>query len=239
MERTRGIPAWTAVLAAACLATAQAQEVKPAPGGEVRAPVVQSKSPDGPEVEIGVVGRVSLPTGTVESEMSLKYDDLFKSGIGFSVEGSVLWPRNEKWRIGPYLSVGWDRFDGKSFTDDFGDTLSPDKLEILTVLAGFRGIYNLGQHFTWDGHAALGAAHYSRTSGTLILSGTPVDVDVFKSGTTVAFDMGTRVAYDTGRVFFDVGLDLRVQGAPKEGDFSFSADPLTTLGLEFGAGIRF
>ena len=240
MGRIRVLPS---VLAGACLAaaaaSAAAQDPQPRASLEPRVPVLTSQNSSGVEVEIGVVGRVSLPSGTVESAIPLHYDDLFKTGLGVSVEGSLLWPVGPKWHVGPYLSLGWDSFDGKTFTDPTGDTLKPDALDEFTFLVGARSELDLGNHFRWEAHLAFGAAQYSTVNAVFVTAGTPMDVRLFDSSTAFAFDIGTRFTYDVGQAFFELGLGVRSQGSPREADFTFNSGALVTVEFEFGVGVRF
>lgn len=228
-----------ALVFAAAAPAAFAQEFHGLSSEQPRLELFQDKTKDGIEYSVGIVGRVSLPSGTVDSDLNVNYGDLFKTGLGFSVEASMLWPVGQKWRFGPYLSVGFDSFDGKKSTDDVGDTLTPDGMDITTFLIGGRGILQMGPSAQLDLHMAFGAGHYSEVSGTLVSAGIPPDVTIYKASTKFAFDLGVRVNVLTGPVFFDAGIDLRSIGAATNGDFSFNSGPLVTFGFEFGAGVRF
>jgi hypothetical protein len=240
MRTLKGIPA---LLAGGCLAaaaaTAAAQDYRALPPPESIVSTQAPATPSSVQFDVGIVGRVSLPSGTVESQIPLHYNDLFGTGYGFSVEGSALFPIGPKWHLGPYLSVGWDSFGGKTFTDSTGDTLTPDRLTDLTVLVGARSLLDLGHHFGWEAHVGLGAASTSAVDAVFVTGGVPLDTQLFKSSTVFAADFGTRFTYDVGQVFFQVGLGVRTQSSPKESDFAFNSGPLTTVEFEFGAGIRF
>ncbi|HZE98495.1 MAG TPA: hypothetical protein VE981_15795 [Planctomycetota bacterium] len=200
---------------------------------------VQSRGPDGTTITLGVQGRVSVPGGTVDSSIPADYCDLFKTGFGASLEGTLLWRVSPKWRLGPYLSVGLDSYDGKGDTDDFGVTLKPDSMEVTSFLVGARALLDLGPSVQLDLHMAFGAAHYGKVDGVLSGAGAPLEVGVFKSSTAFAFDFGSRLVADAGPVFFDAGIGLRTQGAPGNADFAFDSGPLVNFELEFGVGIRF
>jgi hypothetical protein len=231
------------LVASGCLALAAAeaaaQDPERLPSVELFSAEVAPPASAGPEFSVEVVGRYSVPSGTVDSSIPAKYNDLFQAGPGVSVEGNVLFSLGPRWKLGPYLSFGWDHFGGKGDTDSTGDTLTPKAMEMTTFLVGGRATYDLGQHFTWDVHLAMGAAHYSKVDGTLVHNGSPMDVGVFKSSTAFAFDIGTRFSYAVGQVFFDLGIDLRSQGAPANADFDFSSGALVLFGVEAGVGVRF
>jgi hypothetical protein len=228
-----------AVAIAAAAPGASAQEFRGFPPGDSRIELLQEKEARGLQYTVSLQGRVSIPLGTVDPDLNVDYGDLFKTGLGLSVEASVLWPVGPKWHFGPYLSVGWDSFDGKTSTDEVGDSLTPDTMDITTFLVGGRGILQLGPQAQLDLHMAFGAAHYGEVGGTFVSAGIPPDVIVFKSSTKFAFDLGVRFNVVTGPVFFDGGIDLRSQGAPTNGDFDFNSGPLVTFALEFGVGVRF
>jgi hypothetical protein len=144
-----------------------------------------------------------------------------------------------KWHLGPYFSVGWDSYDGKKFTDDVGDTLMPDKMDMTTFLVGVRSLYDLGGHFSWDGHMGFGAAHSSTVDGVATPSGVPMDVRVFKSATAFAWDLGTRFAVQAGPVVFDAGIGVRIQAAPHNADLNFNSSSIAEFEVESGVGARF
>ena len=216
---------------------AQNDELWPLPG----AIQAWANRPSKPGEVIGrmeIVGRISGIAGDLEPAMNLGYEDLFGSGWGVAMEGSIL-ARGQGWDLGGFLSVGWDSFPGRKFTDDFGDSLKPDTMDIITVLVGFKGLYDLGHGFTMDTRVGLGAALYHPVDGTLILSGIPLEIEVFKATTAVAFDFGFRFGYTVDPVFFDLGLGVRLQGPPKNGDLDFNSAGPAIVALEAGVGLRF
>jgi len=229
----------TGLMVAALSGISLAQEFRALPSGERSIELLQPRDRDGVSGSVSIQGRYSLPLGTVDSDLSVDYGDLFKSGLGLSVEGSLLWKVGPKWKFGPYLSVGWDGYDGKGFTDDVGDTLTPDSMSLTTFLVGARGLLELGPQAELDLHMAFGATRYGRVDGVFTMSGIPLDVVVFNSSTKFAFDIGMRFNLIAGPVFFDAGFDVRSQGAPDNADFDFNSGPLVTFGIEFGVGIRF
>jgi hypothetical protein len=203
---------------------------------------IDLKPPQDPramEAIVSVQGRFSLLSGTVDSSIPAHYNDLFEPGLGVLVEGSLLWPVGPKWHLGPYLSIGWDSYDGKADTDDVGDTLEPDHLDMTTFLVGVRSTYDLGHRFIWESHLGLGASHTSGVDGVFTSAGVPIDVKVFKSSTAFAFDLGTRFAVEAGPVVFDAGIGVRIQGAPKNADFAFDSGSIVSFEVEFGVGLRF
>jgi hypothetical protein len=231
------------IIAVACwgalAAAAEAQEYLGARTSGARIEFAPLKDDGGVEALVSLQGRFSVLGGTVDPDIPAHYNDLFKNGLGFMVEGTLLWPVGRKWHLGPYLSVGWDSYDGKSDTDSFGDTLAPDTMDMTTFLVGVRSVYDLGQHFSWDGHMGFGAAHSSAVDGVITLSGVPMDVRVFKPTTVFAWDLGTRFAYQAGPVVLDAGIGVRVQGAPGNADLDFNSSAIAEFEVEFGVGVRF
>jgi hypothetical protein len=239
--RSAALSAAALALVGACVRSADAQEFW-SPSSSSSSPRIEpgpSREARGFEASLSVQGRFSLLGGTVDPDLGAHYNDLFKPGLGVQVEGSLLWPVGPKWHVGPYLSVGWDSYEGKTFTDSVGDTLAPDKMDMMTFLVGVRSVYDVGQHFSWDGHLGLGASHSATVDGVVTLSGVPMDVQVFKSSTAFAFDLGTRFAYQAGPVVFDAGLGVRIQGAPGNADLNFNSGPIVAFEVEFGVGILF
>ncbi len=241
ITRWAALSAVVLVCAVEFVQTADAQEFRDFPSSGSRIEFLQSRyrGNQGMEAMVSVQGRYSVIGGTVDSDFNVSYSDLFKNSLGVMAEGTLLFPVGPKWKIGPYLSLGWDSYDGKTFTDDIGDTLAPDKLDMTSFLVGVRSVYDLGQHFTLDGHMGLGAAHSSKVGGVATLSGVPMDVTVFKSSTAFAWDLGTRFAYQVGPVVFDAGFGVRIQGAPKNADLDFNSGPIVTFEIEFGVGVCF
>jgi len=237
---TRLAAATAAVLScmAALARPADAQEFRDL-SSPPRIEVAQGRGDQGMEALMSLQGHFSVIGGTADSDFDVRYSDLFKNALGVQVEGTLLWPVGRKWHLGPYLSVGWDSYDGKKFTDDVGDTLTPDKMDITTILVGVRSIYDLGRHFSWEGHMGFGAAHSSAVDGVITLSGVPMDVRVFKASTAFAWDLGTRFAYQVGPVVFDAGLGVRVEGAPDNGVLDFNSEAIVAFEVVFGVGIRF
>jgi hypothetical protein len=230
---------WTLMLACGA-AAAEAQEFwSSSSPGRSRIELLPGKEGGGLEALISVQGRYSVIGGSVDTDFNVNYSDLFKNSLGVQVEGTLLWPLGPKERLGPYLSVGWDSFDGKTFTDDVGDTITPDKMTMTTFLVGVRSLFDLGQHFSWDAHMGFGAAHSATVNGVVTLSGVPMDVQVFKSSTVFAWDFGTRFGYQVGPVVLDAGIGVRVQGAPGNADLNFNSGPIVEFELEFGVGVRF
>ena len=190
-------------------------------------------------------GRVSSLDGELEKESlffsGLDYTDLFGTGTGFMIEGSKLWELGglDSWYLGGYLSFGFDSYGGKKDTDSVGDSLDPDDLDIVTFLGGIKGTYPFGSGFYGEGHLGIGAATYSAVDGTLTIAGTPFDVDVFKSSTVFAFDMGLRIGYSNGPFIAELGFGLRIQGKPKTADLDFNNGEIVEPAFEIGAGFKF
>ena len=229
----------TGLMVATLSGISVAQELRALPSGERGIELLQPRGRDSMSGSLSIQGRYSVPLGTVDKDLSVDYGDLFKSGLGLSVEGSLLWRVDSKWKLGPYLSVGWDGYDGKASTDDLGDTLTPDSISLTTFLVGARALLDLGPQAQLDLHMAFGATRYGKVDGVLVVGGTPLDVVVFDSSTKFAFDIGVRFNLIADPVFFDAGFDIRSQGAPDNADFAFDSGPLVTFGIEFGVGIRF
>ena len=90
-----------------------------------------------------------------------------------------------------------------------------------------------------DAHGGIGIARYSTVDGTFTFGGTPFDVEVFGSTSTLAFDMGTRIGFSRGHFVADLGFGIRIQGAPDGGDLDLGTDAPAMAAFEVGVGIRF
>ena len=183
-------------------------------------------------------GRFTAIDGDVEPAVPVDYSDIFGTGTGFMIEGSLLWESGD-WLLGGYISLGSDSFGGKKDTDAVGDSLEADDMDITTILFGFKGLYSLGEGFYVDAHGGIGIANYSSVDGTLTIGGTPFAIEVFGSTSAFAFDFGTRIGYSTGHFVADLGFGFRFQGAPDGGDLSLDTDIPAMAAFEIGAGVRF
>jgi hypothetical protein len=188
--------------------------------------------------------RESFPLGgDVETSGTTGYDDIFNPGTGLSLEGDLMFCMDPYWRIGGFLSFGWDRFPGKSDTDIYGDSLKPDAMQIYTILVGFKSHQEFGAGFFWEGSIGLGAAIYNDVNATFVISGVPHEgVELFQSSAAFAFDLGARFGYGTPSFAAMFGLGYRIQGGPDRGrDVTSYVDPepLATLSIDLSVRIIF
>ena len=182
--------------------------------------------------------RFSAIDGEADPNVPVDYSDIFGTGVGFQLEGSMLWKSGD-WLLGGYISIGSDTFNGEKDTDAVGDSLEPDDMDITTFLVGFKGLMPFGSGFYWDVHIGIGIANYSSVDGTLILSGIPFDVEVFGSTGAFAFDFGTRIGYSVGHFTADLGFGFRFQGPPDGGDLDLDTSLPVMAAFEIGAGVTF
>jgi hypothetical protein len=229
-----------AVVLAAAAPGAFAQDFRGMSLEDSRIELFQAKEPEGLMGSISIQGRYSVPLGTLNfNGNSSDYVDAFNAGLGVQGEASLLFPLGPKWHIGPYLALGWDRYDGGTARAT-GDTLQPGNLELTTFLVGPRFLLQMGRSTQLDLHMAFGGAHYSKVEGTFTPSALPPQEGVIiMPSTKFAFDLGIRFNVVSGPLFFDVGFDFRAQSPPRGGDLPVDAGGLFSFGLEFGAGVRF
>jgi hypothetical protein len=168
----------------------------------------------------------------------MDYPDLFQPGVRIGLEGSVLFPSGAA-RVG--VIVGLDRysFDGRTFTDDVGDTLRPDTMELFTVLGGVRFVMPVAPHWLVDTHAGLLLVHYDAVDAVFNVGGVEfAGQELFAATNTGGFDMGGRIAYDFGRVTLDLGFGLLMLGPPRRGaDVTSAVDPMPPLGVYLEVGV--
>ena len=198
-------------------------------------------------VTVGVWGRASFIEGTVLEafpfDEDVTYGDLFDTGLGVRLEAGLLWSVDRRWRLGPFVTFGLDKFGGSRETDSAGDSIEPDDLQATSILAGFRGVYGEAAGFWGDVRASLGAVRWSDVDATFVVSGTPVGGVSFLNGETrAAFDLGVRGGYRAGPVSFGAGLGTWFAGGPGRGsDVTDVVDPSAVVGfyLELGLDVGF
>ncbi len=186
-----------------------------------------------------MMGRISGIAGEVDPWIPADYEDLFGLGYGVAVEGRLMWEVEPGGWMGGYVSLGWDRYDGRRDTDAYGDSLEPDSMEITTVLAGVKAIFMVGPRVYVEAHAGLGGARYGDVDGTLTVSGVPGPVGIFDSSTVAAFDMGGRIGYARRRFVAEIGFGLRFQGAPDSADLDLDSSGPVIFALEAALGMQF
>jgi len=191
------------------------------------------------DATVTLQGRYAVPLGSIDLDGALTdYFSLFDAGLGVSGEASLLY-KVGRWHIGPYLSIGWGRYEGKLFRES-PVRLVPDDLNVNTFLVGPRFLLQKGRHTQLDLHMAFGVTHYSEVDGTFTNKfGGTRDGTVFNSSEKFAFDFGLRFNVLIGPVTLDADLGIRSQGGPTNGEFHIDPGAMVTLGLEFGAGLHF
>jgi hypothetical protein len=194
------------------------------------------------DLSLAVLGRLSLPgSDHIDRSGFLTYDDLFETGYGLSVEANLLFRLDPYWRLGGYLSLGWDQFGGSRSVDDFGDTVEPDRMTIYTVLVGIKSRAYFGPGFFGDAYLGLGIARYNAVDATFVLSGIPYpDQELFHASTRFALDLGGRIGWGTEHVAATLGLGLRFMDGPGRGkDVTSEIDPESMVNFILDLGIQF
>jgi hypothetical protein len=192
-----------------------------------------------PGIVLAALGRLSAPSGTLDHDVPVDYDEVFGSGAGIGVEMAFLFRTMPHWRMGPYASLLWEHFDGRKDTDPFGDSLEPDGLDLTTLMGGFKAQLLFAHGFHADFHVALGLSRNETVDGVLTVNAVRQDVEVFADSTRLAFDFGARMGFSRRHLFVELGFGVRSQGAPEDADIAFSSDPLTTVALELAVGLKF
>jgi len=230
-----------AILLGAAPAQAFAQDFALPWGTEVE--VARERIGRHASASIALYGRVSFPGDSDVTVDGVTYEELFDPGLGFSFEGDVLIELEHGWSVGGYLSVGWDSFLGVRNTDDFGDTLEPDRMDLFSVIAGGKAMGSFDSLFFWEGRAGLGLVHYSAVKADFIISGTPSpDLEFFKASDRAVFEMGGRIGMGTPHFAVDLGMGFRIMGGPGRGkDVTnfIDPEPLVTFMIELGMLVRF
>lgn len=192
---------------------------------------------------IGLYGRVSFPSETDVTVDGVTWADLFDEGWGASVEADVSAVIDRGFAVGAYISVGWDQFDGRTDVDSFGDSVHPDPMEMITVIAGAKSTGWIDNVFFWEGRMGLGLVHYRQVLADFRVAGVlSPDQEFFKESDRVVFEMGGRIGIGTPSFAVVFGMGFRIMGPPARGsDVTTFVDPdiLTTFIMDLGVMIRF
>lgn len=184
-------------------------------------------------------GRVSGIAGEVDPRVPVDYEDLFGTGVGVFLEGRLMWEIDMYTWLGGYVSAGWDEYEGKRDTDAYGDSLEPDGMEVVTVLAGLKWIFQFHPRLYVEGHAGIGVARYGDVNGTFVSGGVSEPVKIFESSSAGVFDVGMRLGYTRKRFLAEIGFGLRFQGSPDDADFDFDSSGPVCFALELAIGFQF
>ncbi len=192
---------------------------------------------------VALYGRASFPSDGDVTRDHVTWSDLFDPGLGVSLEGDVLINVVHEWSVGPYVSVGWDTFNGVRNVDDVGDTLDPGPMRMVTVIAGAKWQGWFDPMFFWEGRIGLGMVHYDAVKADFILGGVLFDnQEFFKASNRGVFELGGRVGFGTPPLAVDLGMGFRIMGGPGRGkDVTnfIDPDPLVTFMLELGVLVQF
>lgn len=211
-------------------------------------------------VNFGVHGRFSVPFGAADRSYTtyyggyyyydhyLSWADFFNPGWGFEAEADFFFGRNGPgsrrtpgFNYGLALLVQTDEYYGRSIDDSFGHTLSVDDMTANTIQIGGVVLQTLGNDFYYGGLIALGAVHYSETSGTFSSAFYPSFRDtVFRDTWTFASTFRANGGYRLGPVGITLGMALRILAPPSEGGrFSMNSGAFWTFDLDLGVEIGF
>lgn len=190
---------------------------------------------------VAVVVRVSDILGEVDRDRDLDYGDLWGTGLGMSLEGDALWTlRGGPWRMGGYVSAGFDVFQGDEAHDEAGDLLEADNLITGHLLAGFKIALASERGFFFDGRAGVGPVLWLETEGELRAGGPPSDVEIFSSTFAFGAELASHVGYASRGVIFSLGFAVRGQTEPDRADLDFDGlGPALVASVEAQIVFRF
>lgn len=195
-----------------------------------------------PEAAFTLDGRVSFPGGGDVTTGGFAYDEFFDVGWGGGLTAELVYEMPYGLGLGGYLSVGFDSFEGDRVTDDFGDVVDPDGMDIFTVFVGGKAVQYLGDVVYWQGRIGFGAVHYSEVEADYVLGGLMSQGELFDQSTAAAFEVAGGLGFGERRWTAHVDLGFRVHGHPREGDGAPSfVDPeaMATFFIEAGLTVRF
>lgn len=208
-------------------------------GGQIVEEWYSSKA----KLSISAFTRFSFPSSTEVTVDGLWYSDFFDWGFGGSGEIDLIFFATPQWGVGPYLSVGADRFYGNRLSFFNGDFADVGDMDMVTAILGVKFVQKLSPFASWDGHLGVGIVHYDRVTWSGMDAGVPFgDEELFKPINRGLFEFAGRISVGGRHIMGDFGFGLRYMGGAARGaDVSNFIDPdiLVTFMLELGLSIRF
>jgi hypothetical protein len=212
-------------------------------------------------VNAAVHGRYGIPFGSADRDVfvygggvflidqHLSWSDLFHSGWGYDLEFDIMFGdasgrgrmRTPGFDYGAFVAVLVDQYGGGSVSDNGGNFMRTDNLNMTTLLVGGKVIQSLDQGFFADGRFGVGAVHYSTVEATF---GGPAIPDfrdeLLKDTWTFALDLRGHGGIRLGPVGLTLGLGFRFLVPPSEGArVSLDSGPLWIFDIDLGAEIGF
>jgi hypothetical protein len=183
-------------------------------------------------VSFGVAGRVAFPNGTVDNHSPdlgvpgaivlperMRYSDLFNPGFGATVDASLLFETapatggsyGVQKGVGFYVAAQADYFDGGRISYETDNVLRPDRMNVLTGFAGFKGVAALGSDFYGDFRLGAGTIHFDDVKAELTTTG-PATTSFLLFQSTWQFAAETRVhaGYRAGPLSVGLGGGIRM-----------------------------
>ena len=212
----------------------------------------------------GAFGRASFPVGNVEDVdvtnagdviflgEKLRYVDLFDPGLGLSLEldvalgggsrpGAPLHARTPL--FGAYGALQLDRFDGDGDRDRNGNTIRPDDLRLTSAVGGLKVAGTVHERHFGELRLGAGATRYEEVEARFTsTSGVTVEGELFAASTAFLLEFRLRYGYRLGPLAFVVGMGIRANLGPEEGDGagrSIEPGPLWLPELELGLQLGF
>lgn len=220
---------------------------------------VQGSYSSGPlSFSLTAQGKVAFPSGAAgdayyeiggtiyyDSE-HLRYEDLFHSGFGASLEADLLYrlggASGGGTRMGGYVSIEGSWFEGDSTTDRFGNNINPDDLALATFLAGFKGTMPFSELFFGEFRIGFGATRYEEVKADLrSFGGTTTQTVLLEECTRFTIQTGVGVGLRFGSLVIRLGFDtLSIDGADTEvNNARFNPHTLFIFNLNLGIGLSF
>ena len=187
--------------------------------------------------------RMTAPNGDA-AEGDITYGDLFKGGVGASLEGSLTLPSESMVSLSGYLALGFDEFRGERYDDDSGDSLKPEPLLVWSGLGGamvrfsFDDLMSEDHQIVADFRLGGGVVCYTSTDADFTIGGVPHhDRELFESTVAGAWELGMRTGVVSRSFGFLIGLSYRGAGGPRRGrDVTSAVDPGTFHEVSFEIG---
>jgi hypothetical protein len=213
-------------------------------------------------INVAVHGRFAIPFGSADRDVfayggglfivdqHLSFADLFHPGWGFDAEIDILpgdasgkggRARQPGFDYGGFLAVMVDEFPGSSVTDDFGNFIRANNLNMTTVLVGGKVIQSFDQGFFADGRFGIGAVHYNEVAAAFGGPLTPEFHDVlFRDTWTFAMDLRGHGGIRLGPLGLTLGMGFRFMVPPNGGsNVSLNSGPLWVFDIDLGAELGF
>jgi hypothetical protein len=160
--------------------------------------------------------RLSTLRGDFESD-DVKWDDIFKDGLGFGLDVAWLMPISPRIQLGPYFSATVDSFQGQRIRDEDPagpEILSFDHLMTARFLVGAASRQTFGRLF-FEERAGVGGGYYFDTEFKFRDPFSSMTGDLIDASLEYTMELRFRAGIEVGGgIEFALGVGFEIMGAP-------------------------